>query len=125
MSMNTPTVFISYSHKDEEWKDRLLTHLDSLQMEDVRAWSDRQIGAGNDWYQEIRQAMDAASVAILMVSASFLSSEFIMKEEVPHLLKRQDEENLRIFPIIVTPCAEDRALRKSYRFPHQKTANSR
>jgi hypothetical protein len=37
MSMNTPTVFISYSHKDEEWKDRLLTHLDSLQMEDVRA----------------------------------------------------------------------------------------
>ena len=25
--MTKPTVFISYSHKDEEWKDRLVSHL--------------------------------------------------------------------------------------------------
>ena len=25
--MDTPTVFISYSHKDEHWKDRLWPHL--------------------------------------------------------------------------------------------------
>ncbi|MFC1713768.1 toll/interleukin-1 receptor domain-containing protein [Candidatus Poribacteria bacterium] len=102
--MNAPTVFISYSHEDEEWKDSLLTHLKALQMEGVNAWSDRQIGAGDDWYQEIRQAMDAASVAVLMISADFLASDFIMKEEVPHLLKRQAEEDLCIFPIIVKPC---------------------
>jgi hypothetical protein len=34
-TMTAPTVFISYSHKDEEWKDRLVTHLRVLQMQDM------------------------------------------------------------------------------------------
>jgi hypothetical protein len=29
--MTKPTIFISYSHKDEGWKDRLVTHLGVLQ----------------------------------------------------------------------------------------------
>jgi hypothetical protein len=32
-SMPGPSVFISYSHKDETWKDRLVTHLGVLQRE--------------------------------------------------------------------------------------------
>ena len=28
--MSKPTVFISYSHKDEDWKNRLVTHLGVL-----------------------------------------------------------------------------------------------
>lgn len=28
--MTTPTVFISYSHKDEAWKDSVLPHLRAL-----------------------------------------------------------------------------------------------
>jgi hypothetical protein len=30
--MPAPTVFISYSHKDEVWKDRLLEHLGGLEV---------------------------------------------------------------------------------------------
>ena len=33
--MTNPTVFISYSHKDEEWKDRLVTHLKCSQSRKV------------------------------------------------------------------------------------------
>ena len=29
--MSKPTVFISYSHKDETWKDRVTTHMGVLQ----------------------------------------------------------------------------------------------
>jgi len=52
--MSNPTVFISYSHKDEEWKDRLVSHLGVLQQEGLLdIWEDRRIAAGDDWYDEI------------------------------------------------------------------------
>ena len=105
-SVTTPTVFISYSHRDEMWKDRLLTQLGVLQQQSILAlWHDRLIGAGADWYQEICQAMEAAHVAVLLISAHFLTSSFIQREEVSRLLTRRQQEGLRIVPILVTPCA--------------------
>ena len=98
-------VFISYSHKDEDWKDRLVTQLNvSQQQGHLELWTDRDIGAGEDWEEKIEAAMNTASVAILLVSAHSLTSDFILREEVSRLLQRRDEEGLRIFPIIITPC---------------------
>ena len=105
-AMTKPTVFISYSHKDEAWKDRLVTHLGVLQQEGILdVWDDRRIGAGEDWYQKIEEAIAKASVAVLLVSADFLTSKFIRSKEIPDLLERRDEEGLRIFPVIIKPCA--------------------
>jgi tetratricopeptide (TPR) repeat protein len=104
--MTMPTVFISYSHKDEDWKDRLVTQLGVLQQEGLLdLWDDRRIGAGEDWYQRIQEAIAKAGVAVLLVSADFLTSNFILSEEVPRLLERKDKEGLRIFPVIIRPCA--------------------
>ena len=104
--MTSPTVFISYSHKDEAWKDRLVSHLGVLQHEGLLdLWDDRRIGAGEDWEKEIEEAMAKANVAILMVSRHFLTSNFILEEEVPRLMERRKEEGVRIFPIIAEPCA--------------------
>jgi tetratricopeptide (TPR) repeat protein len=104
--MTSPTVFISYSHKDEVWKDHLVTHLGVLQQEDILdVWDDRRIGAGEDWYQKIEEAIAKARVAVLLVSADFLTSKFIRSKEIPNLLERRDEEGLRIFPVIIKPCA--------------------
>ncbi len=51
-SMTKPTVFISYSHKDEAWKDRLVAHLGVLAQEGLLdTWDDRCIGGGEDWYR--------------------------------------------------------------------------
>ncbi len=103
--MSKPTIFISYSHKDEEWKDRLVAQLGVLRYEGlIEIWDDRLIGAGEDWLQHIRDAMNRASIAVLLVSADFLTSEFILDIEAPHLLERRDREGIRIFPIIVRPC---------------------
>ena len=104
--MTTPTVFISYSHRDEIWKDRLLTQLGVLQQQSIlELWHDRHIGAGADWYQDICKAMETAHVAVLLVSAHFLTSPFILREEVSRLLTRRQQEGLPIVPILVTPCA--------------------
>jgi hypothetical protein len=103
--VTTPTVFISYSHQDEKWKDRLLTQLRVLQQQSIlELWHDRRIGAGADWYQDICKAMEAAHVAVLLISAHFLTSSFILREEVSRLLTRRQQEGLPIVPILVTPC---------------------
>ena len=52
--MSNPHVFVSYSHKDEEWKDRLLPYLDILKrVADVESWNDQEIRAGENWYRRI------------------------------------------------------------------------
>lgn len=99
-------VFISYSHQDEVWRDRLVSHLGVLQRQNrLTLWVDSQIRAGDDWLAEIERAMDAAAVAVLLVSADFLGSEFIAGTEVPRLLRARAERGLRAIPLIIRPCA--------------------
>lgn len=99
------TVFISYSHADEVWKDRLVKHLGVLQHQGLlRTWNDRDIGAGDEWFKEIRKAMDEARVAIFLVSANSLTSKFILHTEMPHLLERRTRDGMTVFPIICEDC---------------------
>ena len=105
----TPTVFISYSHQDEAWKDRLVSHLSVLQNENLlELWEDRQIEAGEAWHNEIKNAIESSNIAILLISAHFLTSQFILNEEVPRLLERRDKEGLMIIPLVATPCSWNR-----------------
>jgi hypothetical protein len=51
-----PIVFISYSHKDESWKDKLEVQLGVLAKENrLDPWDDRRIAAGDDWFSEIER----------------------------------------------------------------------
>ena len=64
---DTPSVFISYSHKDEKWKDKLAIQLGVLAGESrLEVWDDRRIAAGDDWFPEIELAIEAADVAVLL-----------------------------------------------------------
>jgi hypothetical protein len=66
-------VFISYSHADKEWLDRLKRHLKPLVRDGLDCWDDTRIQPGADWQQEIRHALDAAQVAVLVISADFFA----------------------------------------------------
>ncbi len=103
--MSKPTIFISYSHKDERLKDRLVSHLGVLQQEGLlEVWEDRRIGAGKDWEQEIEAALNKARVAILLISDHFLNSKFILTKEVPVLMQRRISDGLRVIPVILSDC---------------------
>lgn len=105
---NKPTIFISYSHKDEEWKERLASHLGVLQIQDhLEFWTDDGIRIGDTWVQKIQAAITTANAAILLVSADFLNSPFIRRVEIAQLLARREKEGLPIFPILVRQCAWD------------------
>ena len=99
-------IFISYSHQDKAVKDHLVIHLNVLEKQGMLdPWDDERINAGDDWRTTIRQALQDAHVAIFLVSADFLSSDFIAGEEVPLLLEKRAKEGLHIVPIIIRPCA--------------------
>lgn len=100
-----PSVFISYSHKDENEKEQLLSHMGVLQHAGlIDLWSDDAIEAGAVKTQEMNQAIDKARVAILLISANFLTSD-ALKYEIPKLLERRNEERLVVFPVIAKACA--------------------
>ncbi len=100
-----PKVFISYNHSDREYLDRLLIHLKPLEKEGlIDLWVDTRLRAGDRWKKEIERALDRATVAILLVSADFLASDFITENELPPILKGAEERGTRIIPLIVKPC---------------------
>lgn len=104
--MSKPTIFISYSHKDVAWKNRLVTHLRALELHrnSLTFWTDEAIAMGDDWLERIQDAMSAASVAIMLISPDFLASEFISRKEMQRLLERREQDQMPIFPILVQPC---------------------
>jgi tetratricopeptide (TPR) repeat protein len=103
--VSRPTIVVSYSHKDESWKDRVVTHLQGLDRQGlVDTWDDRRIEAGQEWEQKIEDALQAASLAVLLISADFLASRFITEVELPTLLQRHLRQGVRMIPLIVHPC---------------------
>ena len=100
-----PLIFVSYSHNDKKWLKRLQVHLRPLaQKGAVDAWDDTRIKAGDKWRDEIRKAIASAKVAILLISAGFLASEFITQNELPPLLEAEKSRGLVILPVIISPC---------------------
>ncbi len=101
-----PLVFVSYSHKDKVWKDRLVKQLAVLKGV-LQTWDDTQIPGGEDWRGAIEKGIETCRVAILMISADYLASPFIRNVEIVSLLRRREKEGLVVLPIIVRPCAWD------------------
>lgn len=99
------TVFVSYSHKDTAFLDRLRVHLRPLERQGLMdTWDDSKIEAGDQWKAAIEEALGRARVAILLVSADFLASDFIVDNELPPLLAKAESDGTRIVPVIVKPC---------------------
>jgi hypothetical protein len=98
-------VFISYSQKDRRWLTRLLVHLKPLERDGrIDLWADTRIKPGEDWGEEIESALLQARVAILLVSADFLASEFIASKELPRLVQKSKRGECRVLCLVVGPC---------------------
>lgn len=98
---NKPRIFLSYSHSDRQWADRLLIHLRAI-ADTVEVWSDSQIAIGEKWSDAIRKATSTADVAILLVSADYLASEFIARGELPALLESSAQGRTLILPVMLS-----------------------
>ena len=102
-------VFISYSHSDKKWLTDLLTHLKPyLRHNLITAWSDQQIRTGSKWLPDIQAALARARVAVLLVTPSFLASDFIHEHELTPALKEAELGGVRIVWIPVRACGYEK-----------------
>jgi hypothetical protein len=97
-------VFISYSHKDREWLEQLRPHLKPLERSGALIWDDTRLKPGIAWQKEIETALASTRVGILLVSADFLASDFIIGNELPPLLEAAQKDGAVILSLILRPC---------------------
>ncbi len=98
-------IFLSYSHRDKEWVDRLKVmiapFLHAAESE-IDFWDDSHLQAGQQWDAEIHRALAEAGVAVALVSSSFLGSAYVMQKELPPMIKAADEGGLRLLWVYIS-----------------------
>ncbi len=100
-----PKAFISYSHKNKSYLDRLLVHLKPLIRKGlIDIWADTRIKTGDHWREEIQKALREARIAILLISADFMASDFIVKNELPPILADAEIKGTKVLPVVISPC---------------------
>jgi hypothetical protein len=98
-------VFFSYSHRDQDLRDELETHLSSLKRQGlISAWHDKRIVAGSELDLEISRNFEQADIILLLVSAYFIDSENCYGVELERAMQKNAEGSARVIPIILRPC---------------------
>ncbi len=98
-------VFISYSHEDGEWLQKLETMLQPLKSKGkIITWVDSDIETGQKWHKEIKNALETTKVAVLLVSDHFLASEFITEVELPAVLEAAEKGECALCWIPISDC---------------------
>ena len=66
---------------------------------DISLWTDHFLKAGEEFARTIAEAIDEARVVVLLVSAAFMDSHFISKQELPRIIARAERGKLRVLCI--------------------------
>ena len=99
------SLFFSYSHKDESFRDELEIHLAMLKREGlIEAWHDRRIDAGTSLHDAISDRLELSGIILLLISPYFLASEYCYDREMKRALEMHESGDAIVIPVIVHPC---------------------
>lgn len=99
------TVFISYSHKDEKYRINLEDHLKILQrLGMISTWTDRMINPGEEWKTAIDDNLNKSGIILLLISASFIASDYCYGIELKTALERDERDEAIAIPVILRDC---------------------
>jgi len=107
---NTPVegpvrIFISYSHKDENLKNVILTSFSLLVRQKlVEVWHDEKIMGSEILDDVIFEKLDASHIFLALLSPEFLASDYIMDKELPFALSKNKNRELCVVPIVLREC---------------------
>ena len=96
------TIFFSYAREDETLLNKLKKHLRPLQRQGlIDVWYDRDISAGTEWEQEIKQHLNSAQIVLLLVSPDFMDSDYCYSIEMKRALERHARGEAKVIPVIL------------------------
>jgi len=95
-------VFISYSHEDRSYVDRLAGNLIA---NNVHVWVDRwELRVGDSILNRIQEALQESSALIVVLSKSSVASEWCKKEITAGLLRELEERRVVVLPALLEDC---------------------
>lgn len=101
LERNMP-VFISYSHKDGEFANKLGAHLVKQR---ANVWIDTwELNAGDSILDKIQEAIVESSALIILLSKDSVSSAWCKKELNAGLMRELDEGKVLVLPVLLDDC---------------------
>jgi len=98
-------LFISYSKHDAVHLEAFKKHLMPLSRDEkIITWSDKNLLPGEEWDKSIRHELESSDVIVLLISADFLATDYVMDVEVPRAVERHNSADAVVIPVIVRPC---------------------
>jgi hypothetical protein len=98
-------LLISCSPEDRELKEQLVRHLQVLvRFAGIELWIADRVQAGDNWREDVDAALDRADIALLLISADFLASDFLQDVELPKVFQRREQGGLRVIPVLLRSC---------------------
>jgi hypothetical protein len=104
-SRSSIRLFISYAHRDEDLRLELDDQLSNLQRQQIiSGWHDRRIAPGQEWADQIDDALNEAQIILLLISARFMASDYCYDKEMVRAIERHDAGEAVVIPIILSAC---------------------
>jgi hypothetical protein len=98
------SISFCYAHEDETLLKQLKAHLRPLQRQGlITVWYDRDISAGTEWEQHIKEQLSSAQIILLLVSPDFMDSDYCYGIEMQRALERHRRGEARVIPVIMHP----------------------
>jgi len=95
-------IFISYSHKDKKFVDKLAMQLVSR---NVNVWLDRwELAVGDSIVDRVQDAVDGSSALLVILSKASTGSEWCKKELSAGLLRELEEKRVVVMPVMLEDC---------------------
>ena len=95
-------IFVCYASKDREHKALMLDYLvNPIREGKINVWHDGELDTGDEWDEEIKKKLDTADIVIVLVSQQALNSHYINGVEMKRALKRYEEGQLRLLPVLI------------------------
>lgn len=99
------SAFISYSHRDEVFRQELEAHLAPLRRQGLLSqWHDRRMTAGDPLDDTISAQLEQADLILMLISADFIASEYCYAKEMARAIERHEAGQIRAICIICRPC---------------------
>jgi pimeloyl-ACP methyl ester carboxylesterase len=112
-------IFVSYSHRDRDWLERLRKMINPyVRNGELDFWDDTRLKAGDRWFGKIGDALASCRVAVLLVSDEFLASDFINQKELPVILAAAERQAIRLVWVYLSPALYEETPIRSYQAAH-------
>ncbi|MGZ5446237.1 MAG: toll/interleukin-1 receptor domain-containing protein [Thermoanaerobaculia bacterium] len=96
-------LFVSYSSKDQRYKDDLETNLALMKHQGlISSWDMRQLTAGEPWDDRVKEELELAQVIVLLITTNFLASYYIQQVELEKAFQRHKRKTAVVVSVIMS-----------------------